>query len=143
MYSKLLIGIMDFSLFCIQDDSLLASISCRWGLSFDPLNSLAHLPNTLAFLAFFDVNTFAVLLALTPLSNVLATIWPLEGSVSVLLVILIATYISTAITPSESSLTFHFIVDPLATINSTVSPFIFSLAMNIILEKVTFISALI
>ena len=122
--------------------SLLRPISWR-RRSLDPLNSLAHLPNSLPLLALLNIDTLAVLLALAPFSDVFATVGPLKSTMPVLLIVLVAAYISTTITPSESSLTLHLIIDPLTVVDTAVRPSIFALAMDIILEEVTFVCALV
>ena len=56
-------------------------------VTFDPLYSLAHLPDALPLLSFFDIRALPVLLSLYPLANVLATVWPFKGAHAVFLVV--------------------------------------------------------
>lgn len=122
--------------------SLLGAVRCG-SRCFDPLNSLAHLPDALPLLALLDVDSFSVLLALAPLADVLAAVGPLESAVSVLLIILVAAHVPTPVTPREGALAFHFVVDPLSAVYSPVGPSVLTLAMNIILEEVAFVCALV
>ena len=124
------------------DDSLPRAIGSR-GRSLDPLNSLAHLPDALPLLALLNVDSLSVLLALTPLADVLATVGPLERAVSVLLVILVAAHVSTPVTPGEGALALHFVVDPLTAVDSPIGPLVLALAVNIILEEVSFVGTLV
>ena len=125
--------------------SLIFSLWIVAGLSggLDPLDSFAHFPNTLALFAFFDVNSFAMLLALAPFSDVLASIWPLKSAMSVLLVILIATYISPSVAPRKGAFAFHLIVYPLAIVDSSVGPSILAFSVDVVLEEVSIIGTLV
>ena len=113
------------------------------GRRLDPLNSLAHFPDTLPLLAFFDVDTFSMLLSLAPLANILPAIGPLESAVAVLLIILVAADVAPAIAPGEGALALHFVVDPLAAVDTTIGPFVFAFSVNIILKEISFIGTLI
>lgn len=114
-----------------------------WSSCFDPFNPFAHFPDTLPLFAFFDVNTFAVLFTLTPLSDVFATVGPLECTLAVLLIVLIAAYIATTVTPREGALTFHLVIDPLPAVDSAVGPSVLAFAVDVVLEEVPFVGALI
>lgn len=106
------------------------------GLGLDPLDSLAHLPDSFSLLAFLDINSSSVLLALVPLSDVLSAIGPFESAVTVFLVILVVPDVSSAVTPGERAIALHFVVDPLAVIDSAVGPSVFSLAVDVVLEEI-------
>lgn len=84
-----------------------------------------------------------MLFTLTPLSDVLASVWPFESSLTMLLIVLIAAYIATTITPCESALTFHLVVDPLPAVDSAVGPSVLAFPVDVVLEEVTFVGALI
>ena len=109
----------------------------------NPVQSLAHLPDAFAFLALFDVGPSAVLLALVPLADVLATIRPLESSAAVFLVVHVLTNIATPVGPSESARAFHLVVDPLAVVDSAISPDVSAVAVDVVLEELSIVGALV
>ena len=110
---------------------------------FDPLDSLAHLPNALSLFTLFDVNSLPVLFTLAPFTYVFSTIGPFEGSVALFLVILVGAFVSTPIAPSKSALAFHFVVNPLSIVNTTIGPLVLTLSVNVVLEEVSVVRALI
>ena len=115
----------------------------RVTLTIKPVEALAHLPDALTLLALFDVGAAAVLLALEPLADVLATIGPLESTMAVLLIVHVLADVLAAIRPSESALAFHLVVHPLAVVDAAIGPDVLAIAVDVILVELAIIGRLI
>jgi len=78
-----------------------------------------------------------VLLSVLPLAIVLATIGPLENTVSLLLIINVFALVLAAIGPCEDSVSVHFVHVPLASEFTTVRPGVHAVALNVVVFKVS------
>lgn len=97
----------------------------------------------MAFLAFFDVDSLPMLLALVPLTLVAASIGPGERARTVLLIILIFAYVPTAVTPREYSSSLHSVINPISLENTAVSPNVFADSVNVVLLEIAVVRALV
>ncbi len=94
------------------------------------------LPFAVFLLSFsIDIDTFAMLLSLIPVSDIFAAIRPLEGAFALLHVIDVLADIATAIRPREGSVSFHLIIAPLPVEDAPVGPFIDALSVDVVLDE--------
>ena len=101
------------SLICVI--SLLVIVKCRVFANPPYLSSI--LPLALLLNTFFAyVHSNAVLLALLPLSNVLAAISPDEGALAFTLVINKVTLVLLPVLPGEYALTVHLVFRPISSV---------------------------
>lgn len=78
-----------------------------------------------------------MLLPVFPHAFVLATISPVDNTVTFLLVIDVLTNVTSTVRPQEFTLTVHFIAFPFAFIDTTVEPFILPLPFDNVVLKLT------
>jgi hypothetical protein len=71
-----------------------------------------------------DVDSFSVLFALVPVTNVLSSIRPFEGALTLFHVVNILTDILSAIRPGKGTMALHLVVLPVTSVDSAISPFI-------------------
>jgi hypothetical protein len=82
---------------------------------FNPTDSFSMFPFAMFLLTFgVDIDTIAVLLALVPVADVLATVRPLESALTLLHIVYVVAHIFPAVWPGEGTVTFHLVVTPLA-----------------------------
>mmetsp|Transcript_29957 Transcript_29957/g.54573 ORF Transcript_29957/g.54573 Transcript_29957/m.54573 type:complete len:257 (-) Transcript_29957:203-973(-) len=106
------------------------------GLGLKPLHSLTILPLSLPLGAgLCYVASSAMLLALSPLSNVATAVWPMEVSLTILQVIDVLTVVNLAIGPLEHATAMHSAVLPLTFVASAIGPQVLTLAMRVVLEE--------
>lgn len=110
----------------------------------DPSDSLSVFPLSVFLLTFgIDIDSFTVLFALVPVTNVFSAIGPLESTLALLHVIDVLAYVLSAIWPGESTMTFHLVVLPVTSVDSAISPLIDTTSMNVVIEEVSSESALV
>ena len=100
-------------------------------------------PNTHAWhsILFSSVNACAILLSIEPLACVNSAIGPLEGSLTMLRVILEISFVLFAVWPDELSIAMHLVFNPRAEVNSTVGPLVLALTMNLVVQPFSFVHA--
>jgi len=84
-----------------------------------------------------EIGSLAVLLAVFPLADVLATVRPFKSSLSMLLIIQVFTLVFPAVRPSEQTSALHLIAEPLACVDASITPSVLSIALDIIVDEVT------
>lgn len=122
---------------------MVGAILLTFAFSIDPLESLSLLPDTLALPTILDVGATAMLLTFLPVSDVLATVRPLEGTMAVLLIIHILANVLAAVRPSESTVAFHLVIDPLTIVDPAISPDVLANTMNVVLVELAIVCALV
>lgn len=110
----------------------------------NPSNSFSVFPFSVLFFSFgIDIDTFSMLFAFIPVSNVSPAIWPLECALSLLHVVHVLSDILSAIWPCEGTMSFHFVVLPITSVNSAICPLVNTSTVDVVVEEITSESALI
>ena len=122
---------------------MVGAILLSFSFPVDPLKSLSLLPDALTFPAILDVGAAAMLLTFLPVTDVLATVGPLEGTMAVLLVIHILANVLAAVRPSECAVTLHLVIDPFSVVDSAISPDVLADAVNVVLVELAVVCALV
>ena len=82
-----------------------------------------------------------MLFTITPLAGILATVWPADHSITVLLIVSVFTLIdlSTLLWPFEQTLSMHLVLFPLTLIGATISPCVSTQSLYVIVPELSLI----
>ena len=110
----------------------------------NPSNALAMFPLTMfLFSLCINIDSAPMLFALVPRPDVLATVGPLERTLSLLHIVDVFTNISSPIRPRECAVTLHLVVAPFPGKDSAVSPLIDARTVDIIVVEVPCVGAVV
>jgi hypothetical protein len=105
-----------------------------------PILTLSSFPYTdFNFTFLRGVGTLTIHLTQLPPSFIFTSVWPLEHTLALLVIVYVLTLIFATIRPGEHAITMHLIMLPITLKLSSILPGIGTMPMDIIFQEITFV----